>query len=134
MYAVTAGSANSVNSVSTSETAISRSVVSSPRSGGTRSLHCLRIGCRILTDGGTETEAALRLCRQARYGRAYTRGVRTRKPWVVAVVVLFTVFALIVFVLASATVGVPSEISLPLLVLAAIAFRSVKNRRARVAG
>jgi hypothetical protein len=60
--------------------------------------------------------------------------VRTRKPWVVAVAVLVTVFAVIVFVLASATVGVPSETSLPLLVLAAIAFRSVKNRRARVAG
>jgi len=60
--------------------------------------------------------------------------VHTRKPWVVAVVVLFTVVALTVFVLASATVGVPSEISLPLLVLAAIAFRSVKNRRARRAG
>jgi len=59
--------------------------------------------------------------------------VRTHKPWVVAIVLLFTVFAVIVFVLASATVGVPSEISLPLLVLAAIAFRSVKNRRARVA-
>jgi len=60
--------------------------------------------------------------------------VHTRKPWVVAVVVLFTILALVVFVLASATVGVPSEISLPLLVLAAIAFRSIKSRRARVAG
>ena len=70
----------------------------------------------------------------SREGRTYTRGVRTRKPWVIAVVALFTVFALIVFVLASASVGVPSETSLPLIVLAAIAFRAFRNRRGRVAG
>src|SRR4051794_24508997 len=51
MYAVTAGSENSVNSVYTSVTATSRSVVRSPRSGGTRSLHGSGIDCRILTDG-----------------------------------------------------------------------------------
>src|SRR3954452_12571597 len=51
MYAVTAGSENSVNSVYTSVTSTSRSVVRSPRSGGTRSLHGSGIDCRILTDG-----------------------------------------------------------------------------------
>jgi hypothetical protein len=59
--------------------------------------------------------------------------VNTRKPWVVAVVGVFTVFTVIVFVLASANVGIPSEISLPLIVLAAIAFRSFKNRCRHVA-
>jgi hypothetical protein len=57
-----------------------------------------------------------------------------RKPWPVAVVVALMVVALIVLVLAGATVGVPSELSIPLIVLAAIAFRSFKNRRGRVAG
>lgn len=58
----------------------------------------------------------------------------TRKPWVVAALGLFTVLALIVFVLAAATVGIPSEVSLPLIVLAAIAFRSFHKRRQRIAG
>jgi len=66
--------------------------------------------------------------------RAYNRGVSTRKPWDVAIVVLLVVFAVVVFVLLSAAVGVPSEISLPLLVLAAIAFRAFRNRRGHVAG
>jgi hypothetical protein len=51
----------------------------------------------------------------------------------VAVVGLVTVVALIVFVLASATVDVPSEVSLPLILLATLAFRSFKNRGGRVA-
>lgn len=51
----------------------------------------------------------------------------------VAAAGLFTVVALIVFVLAGATVGVPSEVSLPLIVLAALVFRSFKNRGGRVA-
>src|SRR3954454_2287644 len=59
MYAVTAGSENSVNSVYTSVTATSRSVVRSPRSGGTRSLHGLGIDCRILTDGSDFSYLAL---------------------------------------------------------------------------
>jgi hypothetical protein len=43
---------------------------------------------------------------------------------------LFTVFALIVFVLASATMGVPSETSVPLLILLVlVSFGSFKNRR-----
>src|SRR3954471_12662339 len=97
-----------------------------------------RGGSRAQARGGKAGEqpweaGCRRVARPCQRGRAYTGRVRTRKPWVVAIVVLFTVFAVIVFVLASATVGVPSEISLPLLVLAAIAFRSVKNRRARVA-
>lgn len=57
----------------------------------------------------------------------------TDKPWVVAVVGLFTIFAVIVSVLGAANVGVPSEVSLPLIVLAAIGFRSFKNRRRRAA-
>jgi hypothetical protein len=60
--------------------------------------------------------------------------VSTRKPWVVAVGVLFLVFAVVLFVLASAAVDVPSEVSLPLIVLAAIAFRMFRNRRGRVTG
>jgi len=59
--------------------------------------------------------------------------VGTRKPWVVAVVAVSTVLAVIVFVLAAATVGVPSEVSLPLIVLAAIAFRSLRKTRTRAA-
>jgi len=59
--------------------------------------------------------------------------VRTRNPWVLAVAGVFTVVALIVFVLASAAVGVPSEVSVPLIVLAALAYRSFKNRGGRVA-
>ena len=51
MYAVTAGSENSVNSVETSDAATSRIVVRLPRSGGTRSVHRLSIDYRILADG-----------------------------------------------------------------------------------
>jgi len=42
---------------------------------------------------------------------------------------LFTVFALIAFVLASAAMGVPSETSVPLLIAVLVAFGSFKNRR-----
>jgi hypothetical protein len=43
---------------------------------------------------------------------------------------LFTVFAVIAFVLACATVGVPSETSVPLLILLAfISLGSFRNRR-----
>jgi hypothetical protein len=59
MYAVTAGSENSVNSAYTSETATSRSVATSPRNGGTRSLHRSGITCRILTDGRDFSHVAL---------------------------------------------------------------------------
>ena len=58
----------------------------------------------------------------------------THNPWILAVLGLFIIVAVIIFVLAAATVGVPSETSLPLIVLAAIAFRSFKNRRGRVVG
>jgi hypothetical protein len=55
--------------------------------------------------------------------------VSTRKPWVVAVVGLFTVVAVIAFVLASAMIGVPSETSVPLLILLAfISLGSFRNR------
>ena len=43
MYAVTAGFENKVNSVCTSDAATSRSVISSPRRRGTRSVHWLII-------------------------------------------------------------------------------------------
>jgi len=58
--------------------------------------------------------------------------VDTRNPWVVAGVGSFIVVALVVFVLLSAAVDVPSEISLPLIVLAALAIRSFRNRRRHV--
>jgi hypothetical protein len=59
--------------------------------------------------------------------------VNTRRPWVLAVRGLFTILAVILVVLASATVDVPSEVSLPLVVLAAVVFRSLRNRRRRAA-
>src|SRR6185436_2236561 len=54
MYAVTAGSENNVNSVSTSDAATSRSVVRSPCRGGTRSVHPSTIEYPILSDGRTD--------------------------------------------------------------------------------
>ena len=45
--------------------------------------------------------------------------------------VLLTIAAVIVFVLAAALAGVPSEISLPLIVLAAFAVRTFRKRRQR---
>jgi hypothetical protein len=57
--------------------------------------------------------------------------VGARKPWVLAVVGLFTTFVVILFVLASAAIDIPSEVSLPLIVLAAVLLRSFKNRRER---
>jgi hypothetical protein len=57
--------------------------------------------------------------------------VSERDPWVVAGVVLLTIVAVIVFVLAAAMAGVPSEISVPLIVLAAFAVRTFRKRRQR---
>src|SRR5260370_13451386 len=56
MYAVTAGSENSVNSGYTSDAATSRSVVMWPLSGGTPSVHRLSIDFRIVADGSPKVQ------------------------------------------------------------------------------
>lgn len=55
--------------------------------------------------------------------------MRTRNPWVVAVAGLLTVVGVVILVLTSATLGVPSEISVPLMLAAIVTFRWFKNRR-----